>query len=104
MKLSEMSRDERSLLLYFESRAVDHGGLVDARRINDSDFKLAQGWDTQGFVSFGRLASEYLTAQSSHWCHLSQEAWELAHEERRARHLRLYEKRTWQTTEEKRNG
>lgn len=99
-----MNREELSLLLYLETRVVDHGGLVDARRMNAADFKVAKRWAALDFISFGRLASDCLGkfGDCTHWCQLSGEAWELAHAERKARAARLYEKRSWISTEEKR--
>ena len=54
--LDGLSRDERSLLLYFESVCVDHAGLVDTRRMNADDIKIATKWDEIGFVLYGRVA------------------------------------------------
>lgn len=86
-----MSKDEKSLLLYFESRCVDNRGSVDGRKMNEIDFEIANRWDKIGFIQFGRVDSkimlEYIENQRpiSHWVELSDEAWKLAHEERRAR-------------------
>ena len=107
MELSQMTKDERSLLLYFETQSVDHTGKVDPRRMDIHDTAIAKRWNESGFVRFGRLASECITRgfgnYFNYWCELSEEAWELAHEERRARHKRMYEKRTWYSTQEKRD-
>lgn len=103
--LANMNKDERSLLLYLESRAVDHGGLVATPHMNEDDFKLAESWTRKGFIRFGRLTAasiRELSSGSSYWVMLSEEAWRLAHEERRDRNRRLYARRQWQTTEEKR--
>lgn len=103
--LKNMTNDERSLLLYLETRAVGYGGLVAPRHMNAEDFCIAKKWDKEGFIGFGRLVSEscnYTTC--SHWVTLSEEAWELAHKERRARQKRLYDIRTWTTTKEKREA
>lgn len=106
MKLADMTNQERSLLLYLESRAVDHGGTVDTRMMNEEEMTTAKQWTEKGFVTFGRLASECLKGrlgvQSTHCVTLSEEAWTLAHLERRARHERLYAKRWWYSTAEKR--
>lgn len=95
-RLEDMNKDERSLLLYFECQAVDYGGKIDARRMNDIDFRIAKEWNEIGFVRFGRIASgdikSYGRTQFDHWCVLSEHAWDLAHEERRARNVRLEER------------
>ncbi|WP_019584506.1 hypothetical protein [Thioalkalivibrio sp. ALE16] len=97
-----MTNEEKSLLLYMEARAVDHGGLIDARRMNEADMAIAQRWNESGFIRFGRLASESLPMPcgSAHWCSLSDDAWFHAHAERRARHARINARRTWRTRNE----
>lgn len=88
MSLNEMSRDERSLLLYLETCAVDFTGRVDSRRINEDDFRIAKGWNEAGFISFGRIVVRDHNSQGSNWVELSEDAWGLAHQERRARQER----------------
>ena len=94
--LSDMNKDERSLLLYFESSAVDYGGKIDARRMNAEDFALAKQWSEDGFVAFGRIAADDIFRGSrnvwDHWVVLSESAWELARQERRARNERIESK------------
>ena len=103
--LEKMTRDERSLLLFFEACAVDHGGRVNTRHMNDEDRQIAEEWNEEGFCQFGRVGSKFLTLKTAklgtHWCKLSDEAWKLAHVERKARGIRMWDKRTWLTTEEK---
>ena len=36
------TNDEKSLLLYFETQAVDYGGLIESARMNDADFAKAK--------------------------------------------------------------
>jgi len=96
MLLSEMTYDERNLLLYLESVSVDYGGLVHSQRINDDDRKVLKNWDEQGFISYSRLTLPSIgTLHDKHntsLVYLSEEAWSLAHEERRARNLRMRSK------------
>ena len=101
--LKTMTKDEKSLLLFFESCAVDKWGKVNTRHINEEDYEIAEKWNKEKFIGFGRVASEGVNEYGSHWCLLSDEAWKLAHEERKARGIRVWGKRTWQTTEEKIN-
>lgn len=101
--LEDMSKDERSLLIYFESRSVDNGGTVDTRRMNDIDMEIAKRWNDEDFISFGRICfedTEKDRGKFSHWCSLSDEAFGLAHSERKARSIRLWEKRNFSTTSE----
>lgn len=106
MKLSEMNRDQRSLLLYLETCAVDHGGSVDAIHMNHEDFRQAEEWAASGFIEFGRIAFGAFPKQNGRertsWVRFSDDAWRIAHEERRARCERLWSKRTWETTKERR--
>ncbi len=88
LTLDHMSRDERSLLLYFETCAVDLCGRVDSRRMNSDDFEIAQRWSETGFCKFGRIVVKDHNGQGQHWIELSDEAWTLAHQERLARFKR----------------
>jgi hypothetical protein len=103
---SELTREQLSLLLFLECRATDHGGLVDTRRMNESDMAQAAKWTADGFLAFGRLASASIKSLngSTCWVTLSDEAWRLAHEERKARHARVYSRRQWLKTSELRNA
>ena len=80
---------EKSLLLYFETQAVDYGGKLESVRMNADDFAIAKRWNEAGFVQFGRIAFHDIKKNAGvardHWCVLSDEAWKLAHAERRAR-------------------
>ena len=98
LDLVQMSREERSLLLYFETCAVDLAGRVDVRRMNQGDMEIAKRWNAEGFVRFGRIASKYHNRQGAHWIELRDDAWALAHEERKARNARM--KRRYERTEE----
>lgn len=53
--MAELTKDERSLLLYLEARAVDHGGLVAATHMNEEDFAIANRWNREGFIRFSRI-------------------------------------------------
>lgn len=91
--ISEMSKDERSLLLFFETCLVDSHGKIDGRKMNLDDMHIAKGWNRDGFVEFGRLPGKWVFGagqayNQTHYVVFSEEAWELAHEERRARAAR----------------
>ncbi len=99
-----MTREERSLLLFFETRQVDYAGKVHTDHMNDDDMEIASKWTVAGFIRFGRVVAADCNPSGTHWCHLSDEAWTLAAEERKARGIRTWLKKPYQTTEEKRGG
>jgi len=105
-----LSKKDKSLLLYLETCAVDHGGLVDSCRINWDDRISAERWNEAKFVLFGRVYSKDAqrlcegrtrTGRWTYWCELSPDAWQIAHQERMARALRMSKTRTWLKTSEK---
>lgn len=98
--IDAMIKDERSLLLFLETQATDNGGRVQAIRMNKNDIGIAKQWNKERFIMFGRIRSKDISASGNYWCLLSDEAWLLAHTERRARALRMWAKRTWKTTTE----
>lgn len=105
----DMTRNEKSLLLYLETRAVDNGGKVDVRCMNKEDMETAKHWNDDGFVKFGRLGSSYIckpdkTSKSTHFVVLSDAAWETVHQLRQKRADRVLSKRDWETAEECRTG
>jgi len=80
MQIDEMNRDEINLLLYFETCCVDQTCRVEGQRMNAEDFALAKKWCKEGFITFGRLRDYY-----SHYCTLSDAAWTVVAEARKAR-------------------
>ena len=95
--LNAMSRDERSLLLYFESCLVNQKGYCEARRMNELDFEIAKEWIDVGFALFRRRPAKQLVGTGTthtHEVRFSEEAWELAHIERRRRAERNQPKET----------
>ncbi len=100
--LTEMNKEERSLLLFLETCAVDHGGLICIQHMNDADIEIAKQWNNNEFISFGRIKSDDINSSGgktySYWCLFSQKAFDLAHQERIARADRMWNKRTWKRT------
>ena len=92
--LDTMTSDERNLLLYLETRAVDYGGLVDTKHMNKEDMDIAKKWNEEGFLKFGRIRFHSITSAGTYWCELPNEVWNLAHTERKARCLRIMFKQT----------
>jgi len=109
MELNQMSADERNLLLYLESVSTDGGGLVHSQRINDEDREILKKWDESGFISYSRLTFDSIQRlhdkHNTSLVYLSDEAWKLAHQERRAKNLRMQSKSPYRdliTTKSKR--
>ncbi len=97
-----MNATERSLLLYFESCATDSGGRLHPERMNDDDRDVLDRWTKEGFVQHGRIIAADHNRDGSLWVRLSEEAWTAAHAERRARADRVWVKKQYTTTDEKR--
>lgn len=97
-----LTRTEESLLLYVETRAVDHSGIVDRRHLNEEDIALLQQWNAEGFVFFGRICYKDIgMPHCSDWCRLSDEAYRLAAQKRRERADRSWKDKRFMTTDEK---
>ena len=66
------TRNEKNLLLYFETQAVDYGGTLESVRMNADDFAIAKRWNEAGFVHFGRIAFHDIKRHNGvardHWC------------------------------------
>ncbi len=100
MKREAFSKDELSLLLFLETRAVDFGGRVDIRHMNSDDIEIAKKWNESEFLEFGRIVMRNHNSDGTHWCKLTSLAFELAHRERIARSQRMWENRRWIGTKE----
>jgi hypothetical protein len=89
--LDRMNKDERSLLLFLETQAVDGCGLVGSAHMNTEDMEIAGRWADSGFIRFSRMLSEFLGTMpsKSHVVVLSGLAWECAGIERRRRAERV---------------
>ena len=107
--IEEMKKAEKSLLMYLETRAVDHAGSIDSRKMNSEDFELAEKWNEEKFIEFGRICTEDIerkknfhpTENNKHWCHLSEEAFTIVHQLRKVRADSSWKNRTYMTTAEK---
>lgn len=97
----QLTKDERSLLLYFETCAVDNSGRVEMIRLNDTDREIAKRWHASGFVRFGRIRAAFVTPRSSHYTHLSEEAWALVHTLRKERAERGWSNRNFETVHDR---
>lgn len=106
MKLFDMTKDERSLLLFLETCLVDNYGKVCIVKMSSEDFEIAKRWSEEGFIRFGRISFKdikhrSLDRTSSYWVLFNNKAWKLAHEERRARSERMLAKIVYGRNERK---
>ncbi len=94
-----MTKDERSLLMFLETREVDHIGLVAPAHMNAADFAIAEKWDKAGLVKFGRLKSHEMdrinehrhgVKRCTHYVRLGESMRNLAARERQARADRCF--------------
>lgn len=89
--LADMSKDDRSLLIYFETCEVDQGGFIrNPANMNKEDLEKAREWNERKFIDFQRAT---WMGNLTYRVRLSEKAWELAHEERRARATRMRDSR-----------
>jgi hypothetical protein len=79
-RLETMTKAEKSLLLYFETAAVDHDGKLQSERMNAEDFQIADGWVNDRFIEFGRVNFKDIRDTQfpfNHWVILSNDAWDV---------------------------
>ncbi|MDW5419120.1 hypothetical protein R6242_21335 [Iodobacter sp. CM08] len=90
MKFQDLTKTDKSILLYMETRIVDFGGFLDGNKMNQADLESAHFFKTSGVIEFGRIPAKLLEAAkpSTYWVTFTNEAWELAHALRRERSLR----------------
>lgn len=67
--LDLMTKQQRSLLLFLETQAVDHGGLVKGEHMNADDFAQARRWNESGFLRFSRIPSDLLDKVTTYLTH-----------------------------------
>lgn len=97
--LDTITRDQRSILMYAETCAVDHGGLLEGIRMNKDDHAALAELAAAGILTHGRIPGKLLGTfaahriQPSHWCDLTEAGWELAHALRQARAARPHQPR-----------
>ncbi len=97
-----VTKEEVSLLLYLETCAVDHGGMVDARRMNAEDFDLVKKMQDDGLLRFGRMLSAAIGEVGrrfhfSHWVELLDPGWNQVAQLRRQRADRKMMNKLWRT-------
>lgn len=102
--INDLTRDEKNLLLYIETRAVDHTCKLLSPHLNDDDIKILEQWNKLGFVTYNRIAYEYVERGLSTCAILTDEAFTLAHALRVDRAKRMYKERNYETTQELRKS
>lgn len=98
----QMTRQQRSLLLYLETRAVDSHGRVDVQHMNADDMAQARAWAGCSFIGFGRIVHAHATSSGTYWVQFTDAAWDAAHTLRRLRGMHGWEQRRYETTDEAR--
>lgn len=100
MKLKDLDKDEKSLLLFLETAVTDRAGIYKPEYVNDADREKMHEWAESGFITKGRVASAHLRDGMTVWVQLSGEAMRIAHEARTERARRMWKNRKWKTTDE----
>lgn len=90
MKLEDLDKDEKSLLLYLETAVTDKAGLYKPECVNSADRAKMDEWAESGFIAKGRVASAHLREGVTVWVQLSDEAMKIAHEARAERAKRMW--------------
>jgi hypothetical protein len=84
---ASLTKAQRSILLYAECCLVDHGGLLEGKRMNDADLRALTDFQDAGLLRFGRLPfraiAQMVARGVTHWVVFSSAAWDLAHAARR---------------------
>lgn len=89
MNANDLSKDGKSTLLYFETCAVDQGGRVDMRKMNQPDREAADGMKLAGVIKFERVPAALIEGHSTYYVELTPLGWEMAHQLRRERSERV---------------
>lgn len=86
--VENVTKDERSLMLYAETCMVDYGGLLEGVRMNEKDMEALASYKAQGLLDYGRIphrAMEAMVARAcTMWVEFTPKGWEFAHALRRA--------------------
>lgn len=99
----EYTKEEKSLMLYFEDCLVNKKGRITKGRMNDEESKIAKGLANEDLIHFGRLPPKTIERHAkvyrqgfpdnpTNFVRFTDEAWELAHKWRRERSERMIAK------------
>lgn len=95
IKTTDLSREEQSLLLYLETCVVDNSCFIDTRYINEEDLEILKKFQDNDLIKFGRYSKKDVVTEMyslGYWVYLSNEAFALAHQLRKERALRAYDR------------
>lgn len=108
MNINEMTRDEKSMLLYIETCNVDGDCLLVASKMNVADIEAMKKFQQEGLLlRSGRIPYRMLQNNGlsvrTHYAELTDAGWELAHQLRKQRSLNKgdYAKSVFEAVEER---
>ena len=90
--IENLTSAEQNLLLYCETRAVDHGGFLDTKQINADDIAIGKRWNEEGFMTFKRATKRNFDGDIkalTYKVSLTDAAWKIVAKLRRERAIRL---------------
>lgn len=102
IEFEKLTNGQGRLLMYLETRAVDHAGRVNGQHMNAEDFADAKFLENEGLIKFGRICSDHVNSDGANWVEMLDPAWEYVSKLRRAKSVRMFTARTWMSTAEKR--
>lgn len=104
MNINEMTKDEKSMLVYIESCNVDGDCLLVGARMNEADIVAMKKFQQEGLLlKSGRIPWKMINGNRTHYAELSEAGWELAHQLRKQRsvHKNDYAKSVFEAVEER---
>lgn len=96
-----LTKNQKSFLIYLESRSVNYAGRIDYSQINEEDVEDLEKFVKLGWAETGRINSRYHTENGSDWIELSIFGYDLAHRARKERAFRIIANRCYTRTNEK---
>lgn len=88
-----LTKEEKSLILYIETRAVDHDSMIDTKQINATDEQILKKYHNEGWIKYGRVHSNHaIKTGKGMYVLLSDELFEIAAELRKQRAKRGMER------------
>jgi hypothetical protein len=91
IKNLNLSKDEKSALLYAETCVVDRDGLLVGVQMNAADIDALNAYRLEGIIKFGRIPAKligkhpYPGYRVTHWVTFTDRAWQIAGALRRER-------------------
>jgi hypothetical protein len=91
IKKLNLSKDDKSVLLYAETCVVDRDGLLEGGRMNADDIDALNAYRLEGIIKFGRIPVKLIGKypfpgyRPTHWVTFTDRAWQIAGALRRER-------------------